>query len=70
VTRIAETWRAKRRGNGAEMTRMEEGYERHVERAREFSRAYDRAIELEGVTFAPDEVVALLESCGYGRQAD
>jgi hypothetical protein len=49
---------------------MEEGYERHVERAREFSRAYDRAIELEGVTFAPDEVVALLESCGYGRQAD
>ncbi len=68
MTRIAETWRARRRGNGAEMTRMEEGYERHVERAREFSRVYDRECEWAGVTFAPDEVVELLERCWYGRQ--
>jgi hypothetical protein len=48
------------------MTGMEEGYQRHVDRAREFSRAYDRECELQGVTFTPDEVVALLERCGYG----
>jgi hypothetical protein len=47
---------------------MEEGYQRHVDRAREFSRVYDRECEWAGVTFAPDEVVALLERCGYGRQ--
>ena len=68
MTRIAETWWAKRRGNGAEMTRMEEGYQRHVDRAREFSRVYDRECELQGVTFTPDEIVALLERCGYGSK--
>jgi hypothetical protein len=47
---------------------MEEGYQRHVDRAREFSRVYDREIELAGVTFTPDEVVELLERCGYGSK--
>ena len=66
MSQIAETWRAKRRGNGAEMTRMEAGYQRHVERAREFAQAYDRECEWAGVTFAPEEIVRLLEECGYG----
>ena len=66
MSKAAEAWRAKRRGNGAEMTRMEEGYARHVEKAREFSRAYDRECEWAGVTFAPEEIVELLRGCGYG----
>lgn len=67
MSRIAETWRAKRRGNGAEMTKMEQGYQKHVDKAREFSRTYDRECELAGVTFAPEEIARLLEGCGYGE---
>ena len=68
MSKAAETWKAKRRGNGAETTRMEEGYQRHIERAREFSRAYDRECEWDGVTFAPEEIVQLLKGCGYGGE--
>lgn len=61
-----ETLAARRRGNGGEMSRMAIGYRLHMDRVRAEIRRYDREQELAGVTFAPEDVVDLLERAGYG----
>jgi hypothetical protein len=48
-------------------SRMLEGWRERVERARRIIEQDDRAIELEGVTFAPEEVADFLLRFEHGE---
>jgi hypothetical protein len=65
VSQIGEVFAA--RSNPArESSRMLQGWREKVDRAKQFAARYDKECEWAGVTFAPEEIVELLQGCGYG----